>query len=84
MRFFSPCSRFVGFETEHTYRIFRVIDSTVVVELQKSQVRVVLTTKCMGGCFIINGLIDIKGRMFYTWSLEALVHLATGSVILFR
>lgn len=71
-------------EKEQIYKIFRVLDGTFVVDLQKSAIKLVMGSKGKGGCYIVSGLIDIKGRMFYTWSLEALVHLSSGSIHLFR
>ena len=84
LKFFSPCSRFVGFETKKDYAIFRVLDGTAVCVLKKSNVRIVMGNKGKGGCYMVSGLIDIKGRAFYIWNLQTLVHLSSGYIHLFR
>jgi hypothetical protein len=84
LKFFSPCSRFVGFETESDYAIFRVLDGTQVCVLKKSNVRIVMGNKGKGHTCMVSGIIDIKGRAFYIWNLQTLVHLSSGFIHLFR
>jgi hypothetical protein len=80
--FFTPCERFVGLEVddEDAYQFFRVSDGSFLGSLQRRHIKVVQDNK--GGCSMIIGVIDLRGRVFYEWDLKTLVHLSTESIIL--
>jgi hypothetical protein len=82
--FFTPCERFIGVEVddEDAFKFYRVADGTYLGSIQKYNIKVVQDNK--GGCSMIIGLIDLMGRVFYEWSLEAFVHLSTESIILIK
>jgi hypothetical protein len=81
-RFFSPCSKYIGIETEDEYHIFRTSEGTIMCHLKKKNIDLVTDNK--GACSIIVGLIDIPGRKFYPWSIWSLIHISKSRLILFE